>query len=785
MRKSFNSASLIALFALSDEKLVQREKVGAYIHSFGTLIGERMYQHYLLKDPTYRHILSIADIPRLVRTFGEYFSSLFVHPFDDRLVERTRQISDIHIAIGLEPVHIARGFDVLSEIIIDLAGVNGQIRDDLPIILKMLRISESIMHEGYFESYSRHQDELKKENEVLNLFDKLYGALSIHKQSQKKVIRYWSQPQEAGSSAVFEEQFNDEASCPFSATLEELKEKKELLEGFEIDIDTVEALHHRYHEALERFLKGSGEEREHIYGDLITISGELYGVIDKPLRDISATSYMGVHSGIEFLQSCSQSIYDNSAMNDSKEFSAAIQKKLYTQMNETLGWCIEELHITEEEISTDIVFDVRGKVILNETRINIGVILKDIPNKSYMIEIVRILIEILRQNFQNKGREHSLIRIAGEAERASQAKDMFLANMSHELRTPLNAIIGFSQILMMNKTLPENLAGYIQKISISGNNLLSLVNTILDFAKLEAGKLTFKPEITVVSGMLQDVATIIEPMAAKKSITFHYPQLISLGLYLDRSLIVQVLLNLLSNAIKFTPDGGEATLTLDYDDVGRAYRIGVCDNGIGIDSKDIATLFDPFTQVENPFQKSSKGTGLGLAISKRIVEDLHGGKLWVESEMDRGSCFYFTLPVSQTQSTVHLYPSSKPDAARTLIVEDAPEYQQILIDRLQNSFHLTITNSVNRAKELLEKEQFDFLILDFFLVDGISSEVLQFMNTNNITIPTIIISAEDDSKLIAHFPDAENVEGIFNKVNIAEICNFLTFQINQKESAQC
>ena len=349
--------------------------------------------------------------------------------------------------------------------------------------------------------------------------------------------------------------------------------------------------------------------------------------------------------------------------------------------------------------------------------------------------------------------------------------------MSHELRTPLNAIIGFSQILMMNKSLPDNLKSYIQKIGISGNNLLTLVNTILDFAKLEAGKLTFKPEVTLISEIIRDVATIIEPMAEKKSIFFEHPQLISLGLYLDRQLMLQVMLNLLSNAIKFTPDNGTVKLVLDFDEEKRLYRFGVCDSGIGIAAKDIATLFDPFTQVENPFQKTAKGTGLGLAISKKIVEDLHNGKLWVESEEGVGSCFYFTIPVSQTQNTLERFPSEDSTAKRVLIVEDAPEYQRMLIDKLVHRFNLTVTNSVNKAKELLENEDFDFMILDFFLVDGISSEVLQFMDQNQISIPVIIISAEDDSKLIAHLPDTESVEGIFNKSNISEICDYLTKRI--------
>jgi signal transduction histidine kinase len=442
-----------------------------------------------------------------------------------------------------------------------------------------------------------------------------------------------------------------------------------------------------------------------------------------------------------------------------------------------LGWCIEDLIIGVEELPSGIEYDISSKIILKNKRINVGVVIKPIPNKVFMVEIIKILLEIIRQNTHNREREHALIQLVDQVERASQSKDMFLANMSHELRTPLNAIIGFSQILGMNQTLPQNFKPYIDKIGIAGNNLLTLVNTILDFAKLEAGKLTFKPEVTIVSGIMRDVAAIIEPMALKKSIKFHYPEMISLGLYLDRQLIHQVLLNLLSNAIKFTPDGGDVSMSVDFDEEKRVYRFGIRDTGIGIAAKDIATLFDPFTQVESPFQKSSKGTGLGLAITKRIIEDLHGGHLWVDSTPEVGSCFYFTIPVSQTQNTIERYVSPNEKAKRMLIVEDAPEYQRMLIDRLNEYYHLVVTNSVNKAKELLEGEGFDFIVLDFFLVDGISSEVLQFMERNAISIPVIIISAEDDSKLIAHLPDTESVEGIFNKANIQEICNYLTQQL--------
>lgn len=776
MYHQLDISEIKTIFAMDAEQMRKREKVGTYIHSFSTLVYDRMYNHYLLKDPIYHSILSSSDVPRLIRMQSEYLSSLFIHPFDERLLDRTRQIGEIHIAIGLKSAHVSRGFNIITEIVMSLSEVNAQIREDMGIIFKMLRIAETVMNESYFERYARFQDEFKKENEVLNIFDKLYSALTIHKQNQKKLQSYVQQPEENNRSNIL---MNSESECPFSALIDELRDKRELLEGFGVHLDRVREYHHNYHEAIEQLFEdqnnSQSEKQEAILAKIKEASTQLFAVIDKPLEEISATSYMGIHSGITFLEACTQSVNEGISGRDSEDVIDAIQEKLGTQLEKIMGWCIEELYIGQEELP-DIALDVNAKIMFKGKRINIGVSIKSIPNKVFMIEIIKILLEVTRQNFHNREREYALIQLIDQVERASQSKDMFLANMSHELRTPLNAIIGFSQILGMNQTLPENLKPYIDKIGIAGNNLLTLVNTILDFAKLEAGKLTFKPDMTLISGVLRDVATIIEPMATKKKVHFNYPELISLGLYLDRQLIHQVLLNLLSNAVKFTPEEGSIHITVDFDDEKRVYRFGVCDTGIGIEPKDISTLFDPFTQVENPFQKTSKGTGLGLAISKRIVEDLHGGKLWVESKVGEGSCFYFTIPVSQTQNTLERYPSPNETAKTILIVEDAVEYQKMLIDRLNEYYNLVVTNSVNKAKELLEEEKFDTIVLDFFLVDGISSEVLQFMEQNGIHVSVIIISAEDDSKLIAHLPSTENVQGIFNKSNIHDICHYLTKQ---------
>ena len=355
MRKSFNSSALITLFALDENHLAQREKVGTYIHSFGTLIADRMYNHYLLKDPIYRNILSAADTPRLVRMFGEYFSSLFIHPFDERLIERTRQIAEIHIAIGLDPLQISRGFDILIEIIIDLARVNANVREDLSIILKMLRICESIMHESYRERESKHHDDIKQENEILNLFDKLYAALTVHKQSQTKLTRYW-----LNEITEEEEHFHDEASCPFTHTLDELSLKDSLLMGFGIHLDDVKNLHHNYHKKINALLLLPKAQGEELYQEILILSETLYGIINKPLQDISATSYMGVHSGIEFLQACSHSIYESGSTHNPDELVGGLREKLYSQLEQTLGWCIEGMYVGEGEVSTNEDYDVHA-----------------------------------------------------------------------------------------------------------------------------------------------------------------------------------------------------------------------------------------------------------------------------------------------------------------------------------------------------------------------------------------------------------------------------------------
>ena len=233
-----------------------------------------------------------------------------------------------------------------------------------------------------------------------------------------------------------------------------------------------------------------------------------------------------------------------------------------------------------------------------------------------------------------------------QLEAASQHKSEFLANMSHELRTPLNAVIGFSEVLLqrMFGELNAKQDEYLKDIYASGQHLLSLINDILDLSKIEAGRMELTSAPFHLPSALENAVTLVKERAARHGITLELdldPRLRELvG---DERKVKQVLLNLLSNAVKFTPEGGRVSLKAGLSD--GAVKIAVTDTGIGIAPEDQAAIFEEFRQVGSDETRKQEGTGLGLTLAKKFIE-LHGGRIWVESELGRGSTFTFTVPVS-------------------------------------------------------------------------------------------------------------------------------------------
>ena len=249
------------------------------------------------------------------------------------------------------------------------------------------------------------------------------------------------------------------------------------------------------------------------------------------------------------------------------------------------------------------------------------------------IENVRLFREI-----QEKSRQLEI---------ANKHKSEFLANMSHELRTPLNAIIGFSEVLLerLFGDLNAKQDDYLKDIHSSGRHLLSLINDILDLSKIEAGRMELDASSFDLASALSNAMTLVRERAQRHGIALELQADPQLGeITADERKFKQIVVNLLSNAVKFTPDGGRIDVSARREE--DKVVIAVRDTGIGIALQDQAAVFEEFRQVGRDYTNKQEGTGLGLALSRKFVE-LHGGRIWLESEPGRGSTFTFIIPMAQ------------------------------------------------------------------------------------------------------------------------------------------
>jgi signal transduction histidine kinase len=285
----------------------------------------------------------------------------------------------------------------------------------------------------------------------------------------------------------------------------------------------------------------------------------------------------------------------------------------------------------------------------------------DVPNRD---EFGALAANLNRMNDE-------LGRLYRELENASRHKSEFLANMSHELRTPLNAVIGFSEVLQdrLFGELNEKQAEYVSDIHISGRHLLALINDILDLSKIEAGRMELQISTVTLSELLESSVALMRERATRQGIRLGLEVNPTIGVIeADERKLKQVLFNLLSNALKFTSSGGH--IEVSACGYGSEIVVSVHDDGVGIAAADQTRIFEEFQQVGT--SQIQEGTGLGLALSLRFVE-LHGGRLWVESEPGKGSTFTFTLPrTHRAGAGAENDGSSDPESAGVAVPTTAP-----------------------------------------------------------------------------------------------------------------
>ncbi len=334
------------------------------------------------------------------------------------------------------------------------------------------------------------------------------------------------------------------------------------------------------------------------------------------------------------------------------------------------------------------------------------------------------------------------------AEAATRAKSEFFANMSHESRTPLNAIIGMTY-LALKTDLSAQQQDYLVKIQSSAQTLLSVINDILDFSKVEAEKMELETVDFSLDEILTNLANLFNINAQQKSIEllYQYTADVPQALRGDPLRLGQILTNLTNNAIKFT-DKGEVVIkieTLCKDEQTVTLRFSVADTGIGITREQQSKLFQPFSQVDASTTRRYGGTGLGLAICERLVK-LMDGRIWLESEPDKGSTFIFTVKLGYTPTNALNRSTSagrSPDTISVLVIDDNPAAAEILTNMLE-SLHFTAVGAHSGEQALAElkkpSSRFDVVLLDWELPGMDGPDVARRIKALGVSLEIIMVS---------------------------------------------
>ncbi|TMP43376.1 histidine kinase [Pseudoalteromonas citrea] len=361
-------------------------------------------------------------------------------------------------------------------------------------------------------------------------------------------------------------------------------------------------------------------------------------------------------------------------------------------------------------------------------------------SKGEVAGIVGMFLDVTQRNEL----ERELVSSKELADRSAKVKGEFLANMSHEIRTPMNAIIGMAHLALSTDLNPKQY-NYVNKIDVAAKQLLRLINDILDFSKIDAGKIEIEHTKFELDKLLDNVMTIVSVKAQEKQLEliFDVPSTIPNNLMGDPLRLSQILINLAGNAVKFTEQGHVSIKIRELEPGKESTKItfSVIDTGIGMNPQQQQKLFKSFSQADTSITRKYGGTGLGLTISQQLVK-LMGGEIYIESSLEKGSTFYFTLELPLDKHSQQSAPPTLTTRKNILIVDDNAQATEVLEGMLTNmNAMVSSTNNALNAIDIMAaaSEPFDALIIDWQMpeMDGLTA--IEILNKRNLLTQTKVI----------------------------------------------
>jgi PAS domain S-box-containing protein len=382
--------------------------------------------------------------------------------------------------------------------------------------------------------------------------------------------------------------------------------------------------------------------------------------------------------------------------------------------------------------------------------------------------------DVVRDVSETKALEDELIAARDVAEAGARTKSEFLANMSHELRTPLTSVIGFSGLLQGSPNLPEAERKYADRIATASEALLSVINDILDYSKLEAEAVDLEPQAFNPRAMAEGAVAIVETQCQAKGLTLETMIDADLpgALMGDEGRLRQVALNFLSNAVKFTTSG---TVRLDVTTAGDRLRLAVTDSGIGIAPDKIDTLFDRFTQADASTTRVYGGTGLGLAISQRLIE-MMGGEIGADSRPGEGSTFWFEVPMHEAVAGVEAAGADDlvVDAGLKILMADDAAPNRELVTAILGGLGLALDTVCNGAEavEAARTGAYDLILMDVHMpvMDGLdATRAIRAMGGATGRTPIIALTANVQPEQVVRCREAGMDGHVGKPIQISEL----------------